>query len=591
MNYKIDQQIAAINKVICANIEAHNVMGRGLTSQNIIAQLRNFVEHIALKELSNGNDIENSYDNIQLALAHIKTKGQLKFLHRFHKLLQITASHFTLDEENSERLMIKYFEYLIRVRNHLMTKFNIEVLQNLDSFPLDQDPALSEYYHKISQEIKKDPSIRVKSKYDDRYYVKKIKPFFVGLEIFYEVTFTRAINKASKFDRTIAFTNLELTHNYAVKLSISKSHIEIMGKRMPVQIIDNWEVSIRACELNNFADIIGTHPNLGGNKEYYELMKFIKVTGNNLVDLITSQDSYFTEIKRIIEDRSKVQHFFKILETCRKICQDNLPGGNVIKYLLYKLNNVIIKKQRNDEPCKRLSNLYLPYGCIPFDQMPFNSSLINHNPKLSHLLDCIDSQERQHELFARHIKNNTEIRGMLYSPIKDIEHFENIDDLIRTHNDLLYYKHTHRRIENYKGHLYIKGYELATFEIVNKLIELSSNGIGNYKNSVKSWLQSPVSNVDCEEKHQALTSLFENSKVALIYGAAGTGKSTMINHISNFFKDKSKLFLANTNPAVDNLKRKVDAANCEFKTIAKFLSESNLKTDYNIIRWCKIASD
>ena len=48
---KIDEQIRAISKVICANIDTQAVLGRGLTSQNIIAQLRNFVEHIAFKRI------------------------------------------------------------------------------------------------------------------------------------------------------------------------------------------------------------------------------------------------------------------------------------------------------------------------------------------------------------------------------------------------------------------------------------------------------------------------------------------------------------------------------------------------------------
>ena len=121
--------------------------------------------------------------------------------------------------------------------------------------------------------------------------------------------------------------------------------------------------------------------------------------------------------------------------------------------------------------------------------------------------------------------------------------------------------------------------EKDSFEIVSELIKLSSAGIVNYKNSVLAWLQSTSYIVDCPEKQNALSRLFENSKVALIYGAAGTGKSTMINHISTFFKDESKLFLANTNPAVDNLKRKVTAANCEFKTITKFLSPYNYSND------------
>ncbi|MFY0599877.1 MAG: AAA family ATPase [Cyclobacteriaceae bacterium] len=582
---KIDEQIRAISKVICANIDTQAVLGRGLTSQNIIAQLRNFVEHIALKEFSNGADLENSYQNIQNALSYIKTKGQLKFLQRFHKLLQITASHYTLDEENSERLMLKYFEYLFRIRFHLKSKFKLETLENLENFPLNQDPTLFEYYQKISERLKEEPATRVKSDYDDRYYLQKIKPFFVGSEIFYEVTFTRAIDRSNKFDRIIAFTRLELLHNYAVKLSISKSHINIMGKMMPVQIIDNWEVSIRPCELNNFADIIGDHPKLGGNREYYELMNYIKKSGDSLSDLIDSTDEYFYSVKHLITEKSQTQHFFKVLEKCRDICKKNLPGTNILKYLLYMVNNRIIKKQRESQQCNNLSDLNLKYGCIPFDEMPFNSSLLNHNPKLSHLFECIDSSDRQHELFARHLKNNTEIKGILYTPIKEIKHFDfdNLDDLISEYNNALYYKHTDRRIENYKNHLYIKGYEQATFEIVEKLIDQSSEGIKNYHSSVVSWLETSSYTVDCEEKSAALTKLFENSKVALVYGAAGTGKSTMINHISNFFKDESKLFLANTNPAVDNLKRKVTAPDCEFKTISKFLSYYNSSTDYDLI--------
>lgn len=77
--------------------------------------------------------------------------------------------------------------------------------------------------------------------------------------------------------------------------------------------------------------------------------------------------------------------------------------------------------------------------------------------------------------------------------------------------------------------------------------------------------------------------MFTSSKVALIYGSAGTGKSTMINHISNFFNDKKKIYLANTNPAVDNLKRKVNAANCTYKTITKFLSYGNRDTTCDLL--------
>lgn len=41
--------------------------------------------------------------------------------------------------------------------------------------------------------------------------------------------------------------------------------------------------------------------------------------------------------------------------------------------------------------------------------------------------------------------------------------------------------------------------------------------------------------------------------MALIYGAAGTAKSTMVNYISHYFNDANKLYLAQANPAVDKL--------------------------------------
>lgn len=77
--------------------------------------------------------------------------------------------------------------------------------------------------------------------------------------------------------------------------------------------------------------------------------------------------------------------------------------------------------------------------------------------------------------------------------------------------------------------------------------------------------------------------MFERSKVALIYGSAGTGKSTLISHISNFFNDQKKFYLANTNPAVDNMKRRVNASDCTFKTITKFLSHGNVDTSCDLL--------
>jgi hypothetical protein len=189
---KLDTAILKIDKVICNNISKFDDSERGLLSQNILSQLRNFIEHISLKAYSNGNDIENTYENITLANAYVSSKGNLKFLSRFHNFIQIVASHYTPDEENSERLMLKYYEYLLRIKSFLKNTYKLDILENIDEFPIKFDSALKEYYEKIAKEINRSESIRVKNTYNDRYYIQKIKPFFVEHEVYYEVTFTTA---------------------------------------------------------------------------------------------------------------------------------------------------------------------------------------------------------------------------------------------------------------------------------------------------------------------------------------------------------------------------------------------------------------
>src|ERR1017187_3725541 len=84
-------------------------------------------------------------------------------------------------------------------------------------------------------------------------------------------------------------------------------------------------------------------------------------------------------------------------------------------------------------------------------------------------------------------------------------------------------------------------------------------------------------------KPSALKQLFSQSRVALIYGAAGTGKSTMVDHIANYFNDKSKLFLAHTNPAIDNLKRKVTAQDSTFRTISSQIYRTSSDPEYDLL--------
>lgn len=60
----IDKKIIDIDKVICRHIGASDFSPRGVVSQDVLAQLRNFLEHIMLKLYAQGNDIDNTYKKI-----------------------------------------------------------------------------------------------------------------------------------------------------------------------------------------------------------------------------------------------------------------------------------------------------------------------------------------------------------------------------------------------------------------------------------------------------------------------------------------------------------------------------------------------
>ena len=210
------------------------------------------------------------------------------------------------------------------------------------------------------------------------------------------MTFTKSHDMVDKFDRIIAFTNLDIVQNYAVDLHIGRVYIEVLGKQMPINLIQNWEVSIRPCELKNFAKIFDISINIqSSHKEYRELMHFLTQTGLSLSEYVVQEQEYYIQIKNIITEGSKIQ-FFNVLDSCRSLLLNNRSASNIVRYLLYIMNNKIIKLQTHNKTNFRLSDLFLKWGCMPFDQMPFTTSLLNHNPRIYDLFECVEYDNREH---------------------------------------------------------------------------------------------------------------------------------------------------------------------------------------------------
>ena len=574
----VKQQILNSSKAIDQNISTFTT-DRGLLSQNLLQYLRHLIEGLIVYAHVPDRSVPYNYQTqFKDAMNAINGNAHYGLLTRFHKLLQISVSHYTLDRDPSERLMLKYYEYLLRTRDIAKQHLGLDILRNLEQFPLYEDAALNTYYEKIAGRIKASKHEPLTGN-TQRYYINSSRPFFIGNQIYYEVTFSPAHNRASKFDRIIGFTDIDVSDYYAAQLELATDSIDVLGQTMPIIIVRSWSVSIRPCEFDNFARLLGKKTAVQSRHvEYNNLMWYLTLTHHSLLDLLDSSDEMYNKVKtEALTNAQRTPLIFPALDAARTIIQRNRPGTRLLRYLMLRMNNQILKAQYDVDQCGQLSNLNVSSGCRPFDTMPYCTSPRKHNPRFADLAASIDSSNRKHELLARRVRNNVEQHGMIYSPEGDFEDLGDIDDLIRRYNGSLppTPRHSPRKLQRANGHVFITGYEDDTVQIIEQLQKIASNGIEDYANDVAAWLDENAKlpdddpqKVDDEDKANALRKFFAHSKVALIYGAAGTGKSTMVNHIANYFESERKLFLAHTNPAVDNLKRRVDAPNAHFSTIS-----------------------
>ncbi|AKE01170.1 helicase (plasmid) [Rhodococcus erythropolis] len=590
----VQQQVQSANGVICQNIASLSD-DRGFLSQNLLSQLRNLLEGLIVWAHLNDPSAEFHYNQVGPALDEVKAKAKFRLLSRFHNLLQASASHYTLDGDPSERLMLKYYEYLLRTRDLTLKQFGIAILGNLEAFPVDLDPSLRDYHEKIAERIEAVRTTQAEHR-RERYYVHGSRPFFFGGRIYYEVTFSAAHNWTSKFDRTIAFTDIDMTDKYAAYLDLSSESITVLGQTMPILIIRSWEVSIRPCEFDNFARFFGKSTRVqSSHAEYRNLMEYLTTNRSSLLDLVDMTDASYNQIRnRALRDSRRTALIFPALDEARTLVRANRAGARVLRYLMLQMRNQWIKSQYEDMPNRWLSGLRLTSRSSPFDTMPFCTAPSRHVPRFADLAESLDTTGREHEMLARRVRNNVEQHGAIYTAAAECEDLGDVDALIEVYNRLLppTKRHAPRRLAHANGQVFIVGYEDDTVAIIEKLQVIADEGIEGHTEGVQEWLDENPDEVDDDLKAHALKALFAHSKVALVYGAAGTGKSTMVDHIANYFLAERKLFLAHTNPAVDNLKRRVHAPNTEFSTVTKHgYSSSFVHYDVVVIDECSTLSN
>lgn len=593
-----EKEISYISKVIDKNIYYYDtkLKDKGFLSENILSQLRNLVEDVAilLNNKINNLELDIHYDNVNSSFDAIKGKKKYKFLCDFHNYLQGTASHYTPNEDSAERLVKYYYRYICLIKKLLKEEFDLEIINNIDLFPVYDDKSMKENYDIICDRIE---HINQKNKktIKGKFYVEKSNTIFSKGNIYYEITLSKATDYNNKFERLTFYSKIYIPDNYSINITSVDDVVDLNVGKVKIKVITSCKTAIRTCELKNLFKIMGETKNFDENyKEYRNLMDYLSDNECTINNILCSNDYDFKIIIEYIRNGADNHHISSMLEKMREIIVNNKPGCNIIRYITTRMINTVIRDQIGETPHPYLSNLYIHKKSGLFDAMPYAMSLHNHNPKFHDLIKSVEITERDDELLYSYIKNNTENNDELYTPVNEIGYFDDIPKLVEKFNNKIKsrLKNTDSILVLDKGFLYIKDYEKTSIQIIKKLEEKANEANQTLNDIISFYIYNLCDETISKDKVNILNNIFKLSSIAFIYGPAGTGKTKMIELISSALEHYKVCLIANTNTAVTNLKSRLqEDNNLSIMTINNYLKNYNENCDLLVIDECSMVSN
>ena len=537
------------------------------------------------------NAYKNGYTNVseKLAWEVSQLRVDTRYLCNFLRGLKYINRRIP-KEGQAERLMLKYYNYLWEIRRFMRENYNKSILENLEKFPLDLDTVDSEYYEKVAKQIENidltKRNVRV-----SRYYVHKITPFFVNGERYYEITLQLAGVYSTKYNRVTVYSKMTITTYYSIQIAYTETELELWGIRNNIKVLNDWKVAIDPTCLNKLSKMLMKHTKINRNyQEYVNLMEFLTETGMNLFELINMRKERFSQIYNRVFGTTNTHDFGDVLiqirrEYSKSSCK---VGKNTIGYAMLHMRDEILEDLLpNKFYPKRISEkLFVSSRCYPFEK----------NPMVANLVGTKTSKKDKESIIE--LLDDSKVVSL-------VQPYMTIDNLISETGELLFKKSeigSDAVIENYntslddwerdKGYFIIEkeglvtiaSYYDTTINILKRLLQLTHNVSLDRQEENERFIKNCGIKFDDIDKKIALKHLFVNSNIMLIYGAAGTGKTTLINYISRMFGNARKLYLTKTHTALQNVIRSLDKNidNCDFEIIDS-ITRSNSAVIHDIV--------
>lgn len=364
--------------------------------------------------------------------------------------------------------------------------------------------------------------------------------------------------------------------------------INLWGTPVKIKVVEDWRVSIDPGCLKRLGKILNINVNISSNYgEYDNLMSFLTKTGLNFLELIDLKEFDFEKILDSIYLKTKTQNFKAVLYKLHLEFgrSSSVMGKNTVRYLLLRMREDMLDAVINQHYAKLNSDaVNLINKCYPFEKNPYISNFAGS--KTSNFTVSKDVFRalgyEKANMFRPYLTLQRLIgeTGEIY--FKDTT-IENIDEIKKFNENLDEWERKQGyRIKHESDVVFIESYENETLKILKSLVTLTQSGIKGQKALNKYYLKN--STIKDKAKKQPLETVFVNSRLLLIYGAAGTGKTTLIKFIAGLMENSKKLFLTKTHTALQNMRRSMNnvGPDSEFISLDSFTKRLNLP-DYDVI--------
>lgn len=564
----------------------NNPQGRDGVSRRIVRNLYDLCYATLIL-----NAYKNGYTNVseKLAWEISQLRVDTRYLCNFLRGLKYIDRRIP-KEGQAERLMLKYYNYLWEIRRFMRRNYNKSILENLEKFPLELDTVDLEYYEKVAKQIE-NIDLTSKNVRVSRYYVQKIIPFFVNGERYYEITLQLAGVYSTKYNRVTVYSKMTITTYYSIQIAYTETVIDLWGVQNSIKVLNDWRVAIDPSCLNKLAKMLLKSTKINRNyREYVNLMEFLTETGMNLFELINMRKERFSQIYNRVFGTTNTHDFGDVLiqirrEYSKSSCK---VGKNTIGYALMYMRDEMLEVLLPNEFYKKcISNeLLISSRCYPFEK----------NPMIANLVGTKTSKKDRESIIE--LLDDSKAVSL-------VQPYITIDNLIGETGELLFEKSeigSNGVIENYnislddwerakgysiierEGLVTIASYYDTTINILKRLLQLTHNARFDRQEENERFIKNCGIKFDDIDKKIALKYLFVNSNIMLIYGAAGTGKTTLIKYISNMFCDARKLYITKTHTALQNVIRNLgkNFDNCDFEIIDS-ITRSNSAVVHDIV--------